>query len=204
VDPTASDAAIAQTSATLQKYGVPFELLTTAELRMRFPQFSFSSERIGIFEPESGALYARRAVRAVVEEAIHNGVDYFRDAVRLPLAAKCGRNRVKCCARTPSSMLVVPGYKNLSEILGGRIRPTRQEVIYFGPPAGSRQFAPPELPIWIDFSSDRGEYVLPDLENRGVKVALTGMVPHSIQTLAIEWYRMQRKCEPLWLNDSPR
>ena len=56
------------------------------------------------------------------------------------------------------------------EMLEGRIRPTRQEVFYFGPPPGNRQFAPPEMPIWIDFSSERGEYVLPDIENRGVKI----------------------------------
>ena len=57
--------AIAQTTATLEKCGVAFELLTASELRRRFPQFAFSSERIGIFEPQGGALYARKAVRAV-------------------------------------------------------------------------------------------------------------------------------------------
>jgi glycine/D-amino acid oxidase-like deaminating enzyme len=163
--------AITQTIATFEKCGVAFELLTVSELETRFPQFSFSSERIGIFEPQGGALYARKAVRAVVEEAIRNGVDYFRDAAEPPDGGQL---------RTKSGKVVHAGAfvyacgpwlpKIFPEILEGRIRATRQEVFYFGAPAGSRQFAPPEMPVWIDFSTDRGEYVLPDLENRGVKV----------------------------------
>jgi sarcosine oxidase len=169
--PPPGDPRIAQTIATLEKYGVKFELLTTSELQARFPQFSFSSERIGIFEPQGGALYARRAVRAVVEEAIRNGVDYFRDAAEVcdghELRTKSGEllhARAFIYACGPWLPKVFP------EILEGRIRATRQEVFYFGAPPGSRQFSPPEMPVWIDFSSDRGEYVLPDLENRGLKV----------------------------------
>jgi len=90
--PPPGDPAAAETQATLQKCGVPFEALSPAELQARFPQIRFSSERMGIFEPESGALLARRAVRAVVEEAIRNGVDYFREAV---LAPERGQVRTK-------------------------------------------------------------------------------------------------------------
>jgi sarcosine oxidase len=169
--PPPGDLAISQTIATFEKCGVSFEFLTSSERQARFPQFAFPSERIGIFEPQGGALYARRAVRVVVEEAVRNGVDYFRDAAEAP------DGRV---ARTKSGKVVHAGAfiyacgpwlpKIFPDILEGRIRSTRQEVFYFGPPAGNRQFAPPEMPVWIDFSSDRGEYVLPDLENRGVKV----------------------------------
>lgn len=169
--PPPGDPAIAQTIASLEKSRVPFELLTTEELGARFPQFSFSSERIGIFEPQGGALYARSAVRAVVEEAIRNGVDYFRDAAEAPdgkaLRTKSGKV-LQAGAFVYACGPWLP--KIFPEILEGRIRPTRQEVFYFGPPAGNRQFTPPEMPIWIDFSGGRGEYVLPDLENRGVKV----------------------------------
>jgi hypothetical protein len=36
----------------------------------------FASGAWGIFEPESGALMARRAVRAVVDEAVRNGAAF--------------------------------------------------------------------------------------------------------------------------------
>jgi len=169
--PPPGAATIAQTKASLEKFRVPFEFLPADALGARFPQFSFSSERVGIFEPQGGALYARSAVRAVVEEAVRNGVDYLRDAAEAP----DGR-----ALRTKSGKLLQAGAfvyacgpwlpKIFPEILEGRIRPTRQEVFYFGPPAGNRQFAWPVMPIWADFSSERGEYVVPDLEDRGVKV----------------------------------
>jgi hypothetical protein len=54
-------------------------------------------------------------------------------------------------------------------LLSNRIHPTRQEVFYFGAPAGIR-FKPPNLPVWIDFQEEA--YGLPDVESRGVKVAI--------------------------------
>ena len=162
----------AQTRAALERYGVPFQSLTHSELAARFPQFRFTSERQGIFEPMSGVLLARRAVRAVVDVAIRNGVDYFRDAAQPTDGADL---------RTQSGRIVHAGTfvyacgpwlpKIFPSILEGRIRPTRQEVFFFGSPQGDPRFAPPLMPAWLDFSDERGGYSLPDLENRGFKLA---------------------------------
>lgn len=59
--------------------------------------------------------------------------------------------------------------KVVPEALEGRIFPTRQQVIFFGVPAGDSRFAPPAMPAWIDF--DGNFYGMPDLETRGFKVA---------------------------------
>jgi glycine/D-amino acid oxidase-like deaminating enzyme len=55
-------------------------------------------------------------------------------------------------------------------VLAGRIRPTRQAVIYFGGPAGDDRFGPAHTPAWVDFGA--GVYGIPDLEARGLKVGL--------------------------------
>ncbi|HMD84580.1 MAG TPA: FAD-dependent oxidoreductase, partial [Terriglobia bacterium] len=60
-------------------------------------------------------------------------------------------------------------------LLGNRIFPTRQEVFFFGTPAGDTRFCPPALPTWIDVGSLI--YGFPDLENRGLKVALDSHGP---------------------------
>src|SRR6202011_5428726 len=39
----------------------------------------------------------------------------------------------------------------LPEVVGKGIRPTRQEVFYFGTPRGSERYLPGHLPVWIDF-----------------------------------------------------
>ncbi len=61
--------------------------------------------------------------------------------------------------------------KVFPDLLGKRIFPTRQEVIFFGIPAGNAMFSPPAMPVWIDFSDGRGMYGFPDIETRGFKVA---------------------------------
>ena len=51
--------------------------------------------------------------------------------------------------------------------LGQRIFPTRQEIFFFGVPAGERRFATPPMPCWLDAGD---LYGIPDLENRGLKI----------------------------------
>jgi sarcosine oxidase len=165
------DPRTAQTLATLDKCGGQFQRLSPAELSVRYPQFRFSEERTGIFEPGSGVLLARRAVQAVVEEAVRNGVAYFRASALAPVngtahttagqSLHAGAFVYACGPWLPKSF---PG------LLTGRIRPTRQEIFYFGTPAGDRRFTAPDMPAWIDFSDARGPYGLPDIESRGIKL----------------------------------
>jgi glycine/D-amino acid oxidase-like deaminating enzyme len=62
--------------------------------------------------------------------------------------------------------------KVFPEILGPRIFPSRQEVFFFGLPAGDTRFAPPALPTWL-FQEDLF-YGMPDIESRGLKIAYDG------------------------------
>jgi glycine/D-amino acid oxidase-like deaminating enzyme len=55
-------------------------------------------------------------------------------------------------------------------MLGKRIFPSRQEIFFFGVPAGDTRFAPPALPTWL-FQEDE-IYGMPDLESRGLKIAV--------------------------------
>ncbi len=60
--------------------------------------------------------------------------------------------------------------KIFPSLLSDRIHPTRQEVFYFGAPAGNQSFTSTALPTWIDFKDEA--YGLPDLEGHGVKLAI--------------------------------
>jgi glycine/D-amino acid oxidase-like deaminating enzyme len=55
------------------------------------------------------------------------------------------------------------------EILGDRIRVTRQEVFYFGVPAGDARFEYPRLPAWIEIGNTF--YGIPSFDGLGLKVA---------------------------------
>jgi glycine/D-amino acid oxidase-like deaminating enzyme len=55
-------------------------------------------------------------------------------------------------------------------VIGDRIHCTRQEVFFFGAPAGDERFRLPHFPAWLHFKA--GLYGLPDIDNRGVKIAI--------------------------------
>jgi glycine/D-amino acid oxidase-like deaminating enzyme len=158
---------VGQTEEVLARCGVPFETLSQAELRVRYPQMCFESVARGVFEPESGALLARRAVQALIDDAPQ--IEYRHEAVA-PLRErdvrtisgdpiKAGIYIFACGAWLPK---LFPG------LLSGRIFPTRQEVFFFGTPPGDTRYSPPAMPCWIE----PGDlYGIPDLEARGFKIA---------------------------------
>lgn len=158
----ARDPESAATRDTLARCGVPYEVLTAAAMARRYPQIRVEDrEAFAILEPESGVLLARRAVRAVVEDAIAGGVVYETRAIQRAGDLDAGRVVFACGPWLP---------KLFPELLGKRIRPTRQEVFYFAPPAGDRRFGAAALPAWVDFTDPRGPYGVPDLESRGIKL----------------------------------
>jgi glycine/D-amino acid oxidase-like deaminating enzyme len=56
-----------------------------------------------------------------------------------------------------------------SDVLGSKIRPTRQEVFFFGTPPGDR-FGDTQLPVWIEHGAHLF-YGIPGNRYRGFKVA---------------------------------
>src|SRR5271163_3756825 len=162
------------TAATLTKLQVPFERLSLAELRRRYPQIAFEDDAWGILEPDSGVLVARRAVQAVVEQAQIIGVD-FRAGQALPPEGGGHLDAVK----TSSGETISAGTfvfacgpwlpKLFPDILANRMFITRQEIFFFGIPAGNSQFLPQALPTWLYLRDEF--YGMPDLESRGFKVA---------------------------------
>lgn len=164
-----------QTTETLQKVGVRYEQLTNDDLSRRYPQFELEGVSWGLFEPESGVILARRAVQAVVREAIRSGVEYLQDAV-VPLnEAENPHQIVTLGGRHISAMSFVYACgpwlpKIFPRLLAERIQPTRQEVFYFGTPSSDDRFRPPAMPTWIDFKEEA--YGLPDIDGRGIKIAI--------------------------------
>lgn len=159
----------------LGRVGVPFERLTTTELSARYPQLATDDISWALLEPASGALMARRAVQAVVREAINEGATYLRELVTTP----AGRGRLDFVGTQSGQIVTAKNYvfacgpwlpKLFPDLLRDRICPSRQEVFFFGAGGNANRFTAQALPIWIDFKDEA--YGFPDLENRGVKIAI--------------------------------
>lgn len=159
------------TAATLQSQEIPCEWLGAPELSRRFPQLHFPDATGALFEPDAGVLFARRAVQALVRTLVEDGVRVTRQRVNpdVELRDQQSDALIFACGAWLASLF--PG------ILRDVITPTRQEVFFFGPPAGECRFDTGQLPAWVAF--DEGLYGLPDLERRGVKVAIDAHGPEA-------------------------
>jgi glycine/D-amino acid oxidase-like deaminating enzyme len=157
----------------LRKVGVPHERLSQAELRTRFPQFFLDDVDSAIYEPESGALMARRSVQMLVEQMARSGLDLVQEPVvppldkgRMDFVKTAGGRTISAGAFVFACGSWLP--KLFPDELGSRIFPTRQEIFFFGAPAGERRFTIPAMPCWLGVDD---LYGIPDVENRGFKIA---------------------------------
>jgi len=167
---------VAKAAENLRAVGFPFTRLEPAEAARRFPQVAFGGVRWALWEERAGFLLARQACAAAVEALVAAGGEYRLARVE-PGAIAAGRMaapRAGDGSRLQADAYVFACGPWLGEIfpavLGPRIAPTRQEVFFFGTPAGDPRFEPPVMPVWIEVG-DRLFYGIPGNERRGFKVA---------------------------------
>jgi sarcosine oxidase len=156
---------------------LPTEILDRAAMVRRFPQIDFDGIEVGLYEPEFGALMARRAVQALVGGFVAGGGIYRKSAVEPP---EPGRGPLRAVRLSGGDTIEAAQFvfacgawlpRLFPALLASRIFPTRQEVFFFAPPPGDSSFDAGRLPAWADFNRGDMYYGLPDLENRGFKIA---------------------------------
>ncbi|MGA7693583.1 MAG: FAD-dependent oxidoreductase [Candidatus Sulfotelmatobacter sp.] len=167
--------------AMLRESRIKFQELSTREMKKLWPQINFADVHWGIFEPECGYLDARASCQAVVDAFVAEGGAYRQLAV-----SSDGLESVPLRSLTLSdgSRLKADHYvfacgpwlgKLFPETLGKIIRPTKQDIFFFGPPASDSRFTDAHLPVWGDhLSIDHGKrffYGIPGSDRRGFKVA---------------------------------
>jgi glycine/D-amino acid oxidase-like deaminating enzyme len=160
-----------------KQFGLSTEVLDQTEMSRRFPMIDFDGIRIGLHEPNFGALMARRSVLSLVDRFVKAGGTYSKGFVQPPARGGDRLNEVRLSSgeRVSGDRFVFAAGpwlpKLFPDVIGPRILPTRQEVFYFAPPAGDRRFLPSAMPGWADFNGGDIFYGFPDLETRGVKFA---------------------------------
>jgi monomeric sarcosine oxidase len=160
----------------LSHAGVAREELTANEIARRWPQLRFHDVTWGVLEPQSGLLLARDAVQTLVKELAANGVECMSFAANTP----AGNGRVTTIKSTSGESISAGIFifccgpwlpKIFPELLAERIFVTKQEVFFLGTPAGSADFRPPRMPVWLHRTHPGLPYALPDIEGRGLKIA---------------------------------
>lgn len=160
-----------------RQLGFPIEELGRVELQRRFPMIDFTGIEVALHEPGFGVLMARRSVQTLVDGFVRSGGTYLTETAQPPAADGDNFREVRLSSgdRLGADRFVFAAGpwlpKLFPEVIGPRIRPTRQEIFYFAPPAGDGRFLAGAMPGWAEFSNGDMFYGTPEIEGRGVKFA---------------------------------
>lgn len=161
----------------LAEAGLPASELSPADAARRFPQIDFSGVASVFFEEEAGYLFARRSCQAVARAVAAEGGEVRQLAATPGPIGKGGLERLDL---SDGSTLAADAYvfacgpwlgSLFPEVIGERgMRPTRQEVFFFGLPAGDSRYTDEQCPVWFHLG-EKSFYGMPGNEHRGFKVA---------------------------------
>lgn len=155
---------------TFARLGVPHFVAPASELPVRLPVLDPSGIAYGLWEPESGLVYAKRATCAVVRQLQREGGRLERGRVTTdaserpmldgrPLAADVV---VMACGAW-SGELFPRSVRRLVDVV-------RQNVIMITPPAGDTRYDHTSFPCWVDHGN--GAYGIPAAGGYGFKAVL--------------------------------
>ncbi len=159
----------------LKDAGIALEHLAVGEMARRWPQINFDGVSWGIYEPHSGYLLARASAQAVVERFVAEGGSYRQVTVAgQPLddggwqeltlldGTKLSADRyVFACGPWLGRMF--------PRTVGPHFVSTKQDVFFFGPPAGDTRYNEGNLPVWADHR-EHFLYGIPGNQGRGFKI----------------------------------
>ncbi len=169
-----SDGYAAAGLATMRELGIDVERVAAAEIARRFPAIDAEGLSFGVIEPRMGALMAREGVRVAVELFESRGGSLLRGAARLDGPAEGPLDAI----RVGSERLIAASFvfacgpwlpQVFPELPAGFVRSHRAEELYFGVPAGNRDFDADRLPTWVEIGQ---YYGIPALDGRGFKVGI--------------------------------
>lgn len=158
---------------SLQRLGIPHEVLRPAEAAARFPHLRFGNAEMVLYTPSGGVL---RAGEIVATLGRHLGASRN---VRLHLEARveaidAARGRITLAGgrSVDADLLVVaagPWASKLLPDLATRVTPSRQVVAYVEPPADLRaQWS--TSPMVLKIGTDSGFYAVPPVPGTGLKI----------------------------------
>ncbi len=155
---------------------IRFQELSAAQMRKRWPQVNFEGIEWGIFEPECGYLDARESCLAVVDAFVGAGGKYRQATVP---ADGLESGPLRSLALSDGSRLKADCYlfacgpwlgKLFPSAVGDLLQATKQDIFFFGTPAGDGRFSDAHLPVWGDHRG-RFRYGIPGSDRRGFKIA---------------------------------
>lgn len=171
------DDAYARTSLPfLRDAGLEVDHPSLDEAARRWPQIDFTGIQSVYYEHTAGYLRARDACRAAAEALVDEGGQLVLSKAK---PGHASNRRLDSVGLASGDALRADHFvfacgpwlgELFPDIVGHGLRPTRQEVFFFGPPASPSPWQEGTMPTWIDFG-ERIFYGVPGNLHRGFKIA---------------------------------
>ena len=169
----------AESLSSLRALGIPVEEWTPDDLARRVPVMNADGVPWAMFEPEAGALMARKGVTAAIDRFEAEGGVVRTARVDPPESldgSTSGDGSLGWVALDDGSTLEAdafvftagPWLPDLFPVtIGGLIEPHRQDVMYFQAPPGDTRYLAANMPAWIDFEGSF--YGFPSFDGLSIK-----------------------------------
>lgn len=171
---------LATTVAAAQRYHIPHEMLSAAEIRTRFPAFNVRDGEVGYFEPGAGFVRPEACVEAQLALAERHGAILHRGEKVLAVRQDGAHAVVRTDAHTyVAEQVILTVGPWLPDLLAPEhARPfsvTRQVLYWFAPQASVTPFLPERFPvfIWEPAGARQAVYGFPAIDGPagGIKIA---------------------------------
>lgn len=174
---------VAGTLASARRWSLPHELLSPAQLRERFPQFSLPQDQVAVFEADAGYVPPELAILTNLELATEAGAELrFKTVVEAVDLTTDGVRVVAGGQRISAAKVVVATGAwagRLADLGRYGVKVTRQTVHWFEPTTGVTDFTDDRFPVFVwALPMPPGEpgvelYGFPHVDgDRGVKAAI--------------------------------
>lgn len=181
----AGEASLEATIAAMQSSGLPYELLTPAEAKRRFPQFRLADDFKALYQPDSGFVAASKAVLGHIKLAKTNGavVKDCTPVTALRLASDSVEVATADETYAAGQLIVTAGAwaQRLLERTGLELPlvPLRCQLNFMAP-ADLSPYKAENCPVWIAHVArlfPESIYGIPSHDGSGFKIAFHGGPP---------------------------
>jgi glycine/D-amino acid oxidase-like deaminating enzyme len=149
-----------------------YQRLSINELEKKYPAINCKDLSHAWLDPFGGYLKAREATQLVAESFVAEG-GVFKQAFVTP--GKAGGHPEAGGEKLQADYYIYACGSWLGKLFPGILDKTitcsKQEVYYFGPPAGSAKIYD-DLPVWVDADGKDYYYGIPGNANRGFKIGV--------------------------------
>lgn len=169
-----------RTIDTAKKYNISHSVLSTADIKQRFPQFNIITDEIGYFEDNSGYLIPEKCVEVQLDLAEKHGAHIRRKEKILQITPSINNHgvKIKTNQRIYEAEKIIlsvgPWINQFLEPQYGKFFKIHRQVMYWFKVEEVKKFLPPTFPIFIWIFEKGGEYGFygfPSTDNKTIKMA---------------------------------